>query len=145
MYVAELRVRRYRGKKVPTLNGPEDVARIIRPMTRNEKREQFFTLLLTVRHALIGIETVSIGSLTASLVHPREVFRPAILASAAAIILAHNHPSGDVAPSDDDVEITNRLADVGQLLGIDVLDHVIVPSGGRAFLSFREKGLLTST
>jgi len=141
MYVAELKTRRYRGRTPPVVTRPEQVARIIRKSVSDPKREHFFALLLTTRHVVLGIETVSVGSLNASIVHPREVFRPAITAAAAAIILAHNHPSGDVAPSDDDMEITNRLVDAGKLLGIEVLDHVIVARDA-AFLSFREKGLL---
>ncbi len=141
MYVAELKTRKYRGRKPPAVTRPEQVARLVRKSVSDPKREHFFVLLLTTRHVVLGIETVSVGSLNASIVHPREVFRPAINAAAAAIILAHNHPSGDVAPSDDDMEITNRLADAGKLLGIDVLDHVIV-AGDSAYLSFRERGLL---
>lgn len=143
MYVAELKVRRYRGKRLPGITKPEQVARLIRKSMADPTREHFFALLLTTRHAVIGVETISVGSLNASIVHPREVFRPAITAAAAAIILCHNHPSGDVSPSDDDMEITNRLADAGKLLGIEVLDHVIV-AGDTAYLSFREKGLLMS-
>lgn len=143
MYVAELKTRRYRGKQPPGITKPEQVARLIRKSIRDPKREHFFAVLLTTRHAVLGVETISVGSLNASIVHPREVFRPAITAAAAAVILCHNHPSGDVSPSDDDMEITNRLADAGRLLGIEVLDHVIV-AGDSAFLSFREKGLLIS-
>ncbi len=141
MYVAELRTRHYRGKKPPAVTRPEDVAKLLARSLKDAKREHFIVVLLTSRHTVLGIETVSVGSLSASIVHPREVFRPAIVASAAAMILAHNHPSEDVSPSDDDVEITNRLVDTGRLVGIDVLDHVIVGGNG-SFLSFREKGLL---
>lgn len=141
MYVAELRTRRYRGKKPPAVRGPEHIAKLLARTVKDATREHFIVVLLTSRHTVLGIETVSVGSLNASIVHPREVFRPAILASAAAMILAHNHPSGDVSPSDDDITITNRLVDTGRLVGIDVLDHVIVGGNG-TFLSFREKGLL---
>ncbi len=143
MYVAELKTRKYRGRRPPAVTKPEQVARLIRKAIGDPKREHFFAVLLTTRHAVLGVETISVGSLNASIVHPREVFRPAITAAAAAIILCHNHPSGDVSPSDDDMEITNRLADAGRLLGIEVLDHVIV-AGDSAYLSFREKGLLMS-
>jgi len=141
MYVAELRTRRYRGKQPPAVTRPEDVAKLLARSLNDAKREHFMAVLLTSRHAVLGIETISVGSLNASIVHPREVFRPAILAGAAAIILAHNHPSGDVSPSDDDVEITVRILDTGKVIGIEVLDHVILGGNGR-FLSFREKGLL---
>ena len=96
---------------------------------------------VNTRHRLIKMEMVSVGSLAASVVHPREVFRPAVLAAAASVILAHNHPSGDPAPSEDDVEITQRLVKTGELLGIEVLDHVIVGANG-SFVSSRERGLI---
>lgn len=94
-----------------------------------DRREHFSVLLLDVRHRLLANRTVSIGSLTASIVHPREVYRPAILASAAAIIVAHNHPSGDPSPSGEDVKVTRRLHRCGQWLGIPLLDHVICGQG----------------
>ena len=97
-------------------------------------------LLLNARHEVTCKETVSIGSLNASIVHPREVFKPAVLASAASIVLVHNHPSGDPEPSEEDVSITKRLVDAGELLGIGVLDHVIVAE--RGVVSFRSRKLL---
>ncbi len=97
-------------------------------------------LLLNARHELQGRETVSIGSLNASIVHPREVFQPAILHSAASIVLVHNHPSGDPEPSEEDLSITKRLVQVGELVGIGVLDHVIVAE--RGVVSFRSRQLL---
>lgn len=103
-------------------------------------REHFLVILCDARNAVIGVNTVSIGTLTASLVHPREVFKPAILAGAAAVILAHNHPSGCAKPSPEDKEATRRLKEAGKLLGIPVLDHVIVAEGD-AF-SFRSAGIL---
>jgi len=101
--------------------------------------EVFRILLLDGRHRLIRKVTVSKGSLTASIVHPRELFRPAVVASAVAVILVHNHPSGDPEPSRDDIELTKRLRIAGELLGIDVLDHVIVVRSG--FLSFKQQRL----
>src|SRR2546428_10897099 len=89
-------------------------------------REVFVIAMLTIRHRVIGLHTVSVGCLTSSLVHPREVFKPAILAGAAALLLAHNHPSGDPEPSAEDVALTRRLASAGTLLGIAVLDHVVL-------------------
>lgn len=142
MYVAELRTRKCRGKKDLAITRPAQVKKLIRKLTGDGRREHFFAILLTTRHTVIGIETISVGSLNASIVHPREVFRPAITQAAAGIILCHNHPSGDTAPSSDDTEITGRLVEAGKLLGIEVLDHVIV-AGDRTFLSFREENLLT--
>jgi DNA repair protein RadC len=104
-------------------------------------REHFVVILLDQKHGVIGINTVSVGSLTASVVNPREVFKPAILANAAAIICGHNHPSGDPQPSREDRAITTKLFDAGKLLGIDVLDHVIIGAEGRYF-SFGDAGLL---
>ena len=97
-------------------------------------------LLLDGRHRVLGEEIVSLGTLTASLVHPREVFRPAIRASAAALILVHNHPSGDPEPSPEDRTVTERLASAGDLLGVPVLDHVVVAE--RGFRSLRDDGTL---
>ena len=95
-------------------------------------------LLLNARHEIQCRETVSIGSLNASIVHPREVFLPAILHSAASVVLVHNHPSGDPEPSEEDLSITRRLVQVGELVGIDVLDHVIVAERGVVSLRARQ-------
>ena len=97
-------------------------------------------MALDARNRPIGCNTVSVGSLSASIVHPREVFKFAILANASSIILAHNHPSGDVSPSQDDKELTRRIVEAGTLMGIDVLDHLIVGNGD--FLSMKERGLM---
>ena len=139
MYVRELSKRRYRGKPPAPIRGPDDVIRLL-PKLRRETREHFVVVLLNARHEAIGIETVSIGSLNASIVHPREVFRPAIIQSAASVVLAHNHPSGDPEPSEEDLTITKRLVEVGELVGIGVLDHVIVAA--RGVVSFRARNLL---
>ncbi len=138
MYVvSEIRTRRYRGKKPAAISKPEHVHRLVFPRLKDEKREHFVALYLTARNTVIAQETISVGSLSASLVHPREVFRPAILHAAAALILAHNHPSGDPTPSEEDVALTKRLREAGQLLGIEVLDHVVLASEG--FASMREQ------
>lgn len=121
------------------IRGPEDVLAHVREL-RRARREHFVVLLLNARHELQSRETVSIGTLNASIVHPREVFRPAILHSAASLVLVHNHPSGDPEPSDEDLGITKRLVQVGELIGIGVLDHVIVASRGTT--SFRSRQLL---
>ncbi len=109
------------------------------PLMRDEKRELFFALFLDARNRLIGEQEISRGSLVASLVHPREVFRPAIRLAAAALICVHNHPSGDPASSSDDIAITHRLFEVGQTVGIPLLDHVIVGDG--EYCSFVDRGL----
>jgi DNA repair protein RadC len=137
-YVAELTKRKYRGKKLKPIRGPDDVVAVIGPKLRKETREHFLVLLLNARHEVIGKETVSIGSLNASIVHPREVFKPALMASAASLVLVHNHPSGDPEPSEEDVSITKRLVDAGELLGIGVLDHVIVAERGVVSLRSRK-------
>ena len=120
------------------IRSPCEVERHFAPRIRIARRESFFVLLLDGRHRLIGEQEVSRGTLTASLVHPREVFREAIRSAAGAIVLVHNHPSGDPAPSGEDRFVTKRLAEAGRLLGIEVLDHVIV--SGRGHFSFREAG-----
>ena len=95
-------------------------------------------VLLDARHKVIGLNTVSIGTVSASLVHPREVFKPAILANASAVILAHNHPSGELDPSEHDLELTRRLIEAGKLLGIELMDHLILCDEGH--LSLRGSG-----
>jgi DNA repair protein RadC len=140
VYVCELTKRKYRGKKLREIRGPDDVVAVVGPKLRKEHREHFLVLLLNVRHEVMAKETVSVGSLNASIVHPREVFKAAVLASAAAIVLVHNHPSGDPEPSEEDLSITKRLVEAGDLLGIGVLDHVIVAS--RGVVSLRSRQLL---
>ncbi len=108
------------------------------PKLRGRKKEHFVALLLDTRRQLIRLSTIAIGSLSATVVHPRELFREAIQASAAAVILAHNHPSGDPQPSDADVSLTRRLIEAGALLGIEVLDHVII--GADRAVSLRADG-----
>ncbi len=120
------------------IRSPADVQRHFRAQLRDLRRESFHVLLVDGRHRLIRAEEVSIGTLTASLVHPREVFRDAIRSAAAALVLVHNHPSGDPTPSAEDRAVTERLRSAGRLLGIHVLDHVIVSD--RGYYSFREAG-----
>jgi len=105
-------------------------------------REHFVILLLDQKNQVIGINTVSMGSLTASIVHSREVFKIAILANCVSIILGHNHPSGDCQPSREDRALTQRLVEAGVLLGIAVLDHVIIGDGTNSYFSFADEGLL---
>jgi DNA repair protein RadC len=120
------------------------VAALVHKHLRGVDREHFIVLMLNRKNEIIGINTVSMGSLTASVVHPREVFKPAILANAAAIICAHNHPSGDPYPSSEDRALTARLVQSGKLLGIDVLDHVIVGDGTARYFSFADNECLDS-
>jgi DNA repair protein RadC len=101
-------------------------------------REHFVALFLNVRHQVIRRRTLAIGSLSGVEIHPREVFKPAIKASAAAMIIAHNHPSGDPSPSRADIELTTRLRDVGELVGIPVLDHLVICRDG--YVSLAERG-----
>jgi DNA repair protein RadC len=123
----------------PIIKTAKDVARLMMPDMQSLDREHFKIILLNTKNHVLQTHTVSIGSLNASVVHPRECFRPAIAAQAAAIILVHNHPSGDVEPSAEDVSLTRRLMSAGDLLGIKVLDHVII--GGNKYFSIVDKGV----
>ncbi len=118
----------------------QDVADLFMEDLRYKSKEYFKTLLLNTKGKVIYIDTVSIGNLTQTTVHPREVFRKAIQKGAASMIIIHNHPSGDPAPSKEDIRTTRRLVDVGELLGIPVLDHVIIGDG--SFESFKCRGLM---
>jgi DNA repair protein RadC len=124
----------------PQLRAAAQAAPVLSQYIGETDREVFAVALLTVRHRVIGLHTVSVGCLTSSLVHPREVFKPAILAGSAALVLAHNHPSGDPEPSAEDFALTRRLAAAGVLLGIEVLDHLVLGEGGR-FVSLRDRGV----
>ncbi len=128
----------FKGEDLKKINSPEDVYRMLYPGMRETKREMFIELCLDTKNQIIKQETISIGSLNANIVHPREVFKAAIRESAAHIIVAHNHPSGDPTPSREDIEITKKLVETGKVMGIDVLDHVIV-GDGRHF-SMKEAG-----
>jgi len=125
--------------KMPTIRGPEDVYIYLEDM-RKLKKEQFRGLYLNARNKVIHDEVISIGTLTANLVHPREVFQPAIEYLACGVIVAHNHPSGDPDPSDDDLEITRKLATVGKTMDIELLDHIII--GSKKYVSLKEKGIV---
>jgi DNA repair protein RadC len=106
---------------------------------KNETKEYFLSLHLDGKNRIICMDIVSTGSLNQSIVHPRETFKTALLSSAAAIILIHNHPSGDPTPSKEDIQITKRLTEAGEILGIKILDHMII---GETYVSFVERGLL---
>jgi DNA repair protein RadC len=114
----------------PRLRGPEDVVQFMAPQLRNLRHEEFHVIILNTRHRVLSTERVSQGILDASLVHPREVFAPALQARASAIILVHNHPSGDPEPSPEDRRVTRQMSEAGDVLGIRVLDHVIVGDPG---------------
>jgi DNA repair protein RadC len=122
------------------IKNPESVVKAIRSSIKDKAKEHFKLILLNPRNKIIGISTISIGTLNASLVHPREVFKDAIVHSAASVVLAHNHPSGDPEPSEDDLKITKKLVDSGKLLGIEVLDHIIIAKNG--FKSLANEGLI---
>ena len=115
-----------------------DVAKIFYPFFALECKEKFVVVMLNARNKIIGINVVSEGSLTASVVHPHEVFQPAILTSAASIICLHNHPSGDPMPSQDDLQITRILVDAGKILDIRVLDHIIIGENRFSSLAHRK-------
>ena len=119
---------------------PKDVFDLVAPSLRFENKEHFICLFLNTKNRVLAIETLSIGTLDSTLVHPREVFKAAIQRSAAAVICAHNHPSGDPVPSKEDVQMTRRLLDAGNLIGIELLDHIIV--GADRFTSMKELGML---
>jgi DNA repair protein RadC len=120
------------------VDGPAAVARLLQPALRDLDREHFVAVLLTTKNQVIDMVTVAIGSLAASLVHPREVLKPAIQASAAALVVAHNHPTGNPEPSREDIEFTRRLQSCCDLVGIRLLDHVIIGDG--TFESLKASG-----
>lgn len=124
--------------KQTSIGGPEDAAAYAMPVFRFEMKEHFAVMLLDVRNHVIAMPVISVGSLTASVVHAREVFREAIRQSAAFLILVHNHPSGDPAPSAEDIALTRRLVKVGQLMEIPVLDHIVLGDG--CFRSMKDGG-----
>jgi DNA repair protein RadC len=126
-------------KPRPVLKSPEDVAAEVKSQLKGKKKEHFLALCLDTRNRLINLKLVSIGSLDTSIVHPREVFKEAISSCAASVIFAHNHPSGDPEPSKEDVDLTKRLARAGEIVGIDVLDHIIVCDEG--FVSLKARNL----
>jgi len=123
----------------PLVKTPDEVVALVRGRLKGKKKEHFLALLLDTRNQLIKVSEISIGSLDTSIVHPREVFKEAISASAASVIFAHNHPSGDPEASEDDVELTKRLAKAGEIVGIEVLDHIII--GDKKYLSLKRQGL----
>jgi DNA repair protein RadC len=123
-----------------TIRSPQDVATYLMEDLRYLQKEHFVVLFLNTKNHVVAQETLSMGSLNASIVHPREVFRAAIKRSSASIICVHNHPSGDPTPSPEDIAMTSRLVEAGQIIGIEVLDHIIL--GDQNFVSLKEKGFM---
>jgi len=119
---------------------PDDVSHLLMEEMRYLKKEFFNIILLNTKNEVIAVENISIGSLNASIVHPREVFVRAIKRNSSSIILVHNHPSGDPHPSNEDISITNRLVEAGKLIGIEVLDHIII--GDNIYISLKEKNMM---
>ncbi|MBW7476679.1 DNA repair protein RadC [Paenibacillus oenotherae] len=122
------------------IRSPSDVFSLMEFDMRYASKELFVCLFLNTKNHIIAKEVISIGTLNATLVHPREVFRAAIKRNSASVICCHNHPSGNPEPSPEDIQITKQLVSVGQLIGIEVLDHVII--AGHSYVSIREKGLM---
>jgi len=143
-YVAELARHAYHApgpdEARPAITGPDAATDILRPMLLDPERERFAALYMNTRNQMIAAELISIGSLNCSIVHPREVFRPAVHHGAAGLILAHNHPSGDPTPSEEDVAITRRLVEAGRMIGIEVLDHIILTERGA--VSLKDRGVI---
>ena len=131
--------KRLNSEQKPEILTPEDVWKLCADI-RNSKKEHFVAFYLDTQSKLIERQIISIGTLNASLVHPREVFEPAVALHAASVIVAHNHPSGAPDPSADDIAITKRLIAAGKILGIELIDHVIVTAD--SFLSFKDRGLI---
>ncbi|MEG2609126.1 MAG: DNA repair protein RadC [Bacilli bacterium] len=123
------------------VSSPKSVAKLIKSYIGEADRENLIVVLLDTKNKVNSLEVVSTGSLNSTIVHPREVFKSAILSNAASIIIAHNHPSGDVTPSREDENITARLKEASRVIGIELLDHIILGYGD-TYLSFKEKGLI---
>ena len=144
VYGLEVRIqliRESKDVKSPIVKSPEDVYKLVEHL-KDCDREQFLTICLSIKNEVLSIETTSIGTLSANLVHPREVFKTAILQNAAGIIVAHNHPSGDPTPSEEDLAITKRLFEASKIMDIALLDHVIIGNG--SFKSLKEIGKIGS-
>jgi DNA repair protein RadC len=134
------RLSRSQQGELPTIRKPADAANLLMEQLRYLKKEHFICLFLNTKNQVILQETLSVGTLNASLVHPREVFRAAMKCSSASLICVHNHPSGDPTPSPEDIALTRRLHEAGELVGIDVLDHLVI--GDNRFISLKEQGCM---
>jgi DNA repair protein RadC len=124
----------------PIIRSPQDAAELVMARLRYASKEYFMAVLLSTKNHVLALPVVSVGSLNASIVHPRELFREAIFHSAASVILVHNHPSGDPTPSQEDIQLTHKLVAAGRLLDISVLDHMIIGDG--KYVSLKEKGII---
>jgi len=122
------------------IGSPKDCVELGKKFLEDADREQLIVCCLDIKNQPTAINVVSVGSLNSSIVHPREVFKPAILSNSASIILFHNHPSGDVAPSREDISITERIKESGRMLGIELIDHIII--GNNSYCSLKEKGII---
>jgi len=130
-------------EKIPDytmIRSPQDAAQVVMEDMRHLKKENFRIIILDTKNHVLAVETISVGSLNSSIVHPRELFREAIRHCAAGVILVHNHPSGEVTPSPEDLQVTTRLVEAGRIMGIEVMDHLII--GRDSYLSFREEDLI---
>ncbi len=124
----------------PVIRKPDDAANVVMSELRDEQQEVFKALLLDTKNKLLRNLEITRGTLDSSLVHPRDVFKPAVALSAASIIVAHNHPSGDPTPSQEDIQVTSRLVEAGKIMGVEVLDHVVI--GHNRWVSLKERGLM---
>ena len=132
-------VRENTGDEIIKICKPKDAYELVKDELAGSDREMLLSVMLTVKNDLIGVETVSIGSIISANIAPRDVFKSAILANAVAIIICHNHPSGSLIPSDSDIELTKQIVEAGELLGIKVLDHLIVSNRGyRSLIDYHE-------
>ena len=124
-----------------TIRSPEDAKELAQAQIADEDREVFLVMMLNTKNQVIGLHRAHVGSLNASIVHPREVMKSAILNNASSIIVSHQHPSGNPTPSPEDIEVTKRLSEAGKIIGIELLDHLIVSYTGK-YVSLKEKGYL---
>lgn len=136
----EVREIEYTYDERPKINSMDDVVQAVKPMIADPNKEFFMALYLNTKNGVLKQEVISIGSLNANIVHPREIFKTACMISASSIIVAHNHPSGDPSPSREDIEITKKLHEAGKMMGIELLDHVII--GFDRNYGFKESGQL---
>ena len=135
------KVERVTIKENVSVKAPADIERIMRPLIGENEQESFYCISLNTKNRVLAIELVSIGTLNASIVHPREILKKAIALNAASIIISHNHPTGDPTPSREDIEFTRRMHKAGELIGIDLLDHVVIGQDHtQKYVSMKEAG-----
>ncbi|KMT21536.1 RadC family protein [Clostridium cylindrosporum] len=134
------RLRNFRTDEKIKITSPKDMANMLMEDMRYLKKEHFRVVFLNTKNIVLDVSDLSIGTLNSSVVHPREVFYDAIKKTAYSIVICHNHPSGDPTPSSEDINVTNRLSEVGKIIGIELLDHLVIGDG--VYVSFKEKGLI---